>query len=237
MTPTPVAESDKLPPSDFGRNHKSEESVLIRTTRVSLNLITHVLIVMTVFICLLFAWTWSTRTLNIFEWHIILCVLGYQFFMNQGILVLSKYNSWSMYLPRLYKRHLHWILQLVGIILATVGSTIMSVDVHVNFTTAHGISGVCALIVSLIGLFNGIIAWYAQKTSYINAYWIKMVHIVTGIGAIFLSAASLCWGINIYAFKMWSSEGDVIALIIFTLIFSVLVAIDFWILICRKICC
>lgn len=61
--------------------------------------------------------------------------------MCQGILILTKFNSWSLYLKRRHKRNLHWFLEIVGAVLVLIGSAVIITDKHVNFNTTHGILG------------------------------------------------------------------------------------------------
>lgn len=58
--------------------------------------------------------------------------------MAQATLSLTSQNGWSTRLKLVDKRRAHWILQLVGSIMAIVGSIIKSLDKPVNFNTLHG---------------------------------------------------------------------------------------------------
>ncbi|KAI5635120.1 eukaryotic cytochrome b561 domain-containing protein [Phthorimaea operculella] len=133
--PAESVRETKIP--DGSEAHSDEDSAFVKTVRLTLNLTTHILIILTVFVCLLYAWT--SPELNAFQLHIVLCVIGYQFFMSQGTLVISKYNCWSMFLPRRYRRHLHWILQIIGVMLVTAGSCVMMKAKTDNFNTCHGV--------------------------------------------------------------------------------------------------
>ncbi|KAJ2948500.1 hypothetical protein O0L34_g7750 [Tuta absoluta] len=231
MLPEPDVET-KIP--NGTEAHANEDSAFVKTVRLTLNLTTHILIVLIVFVCLLYAWTGPK--LNDFQLHIVLCVLGYQFFMSQGTLVASKYNCWSMFLPRRYRRHLHWFLQVIGVTLVTAGSCVMIKAKSDNFNTCHGVLGLCALMTALLGFINGLLVINACNwRSYLNVYWLKFIHYAAGVGTMLLSAASLCLGFGQDAFTNWSGREDAAALVVFTIMFTFLVAVEFWLLICRKI--
>lgn len=61
--------------------------------------------------------------------------------MYQGILVISKYSYWSLYLPRRHKIRVHIVFQVLSILLITIGTAVMSHHKKVNFNTIHGILG------------------------------------------------------------------------------------------------
>ncbi|KAG6452024.1 hypothetical protein O3G_MSEX007406 [Manduca sexta] len=210
-------------------------SILVKTVWLSINLITNILICLTVFVCIVYAC--SSTTIDAYHLHIILCVLGYQFFMCQGIMVLSKYNSWSLFLKRIDRRRIHFILQTIAVVLVTVGSCLIIREKNEHFNTIHGSVGLCALITSLTSLANGILVTYANRLSRLNVFWIKFIHYVTGVCSIFLSAFSLCAAFRIEHFSMWTGNIGVDSILIFiTCLFTVFVSINFWIFTGNIIC-
>ncbi|CAH2042390.1 unnamed protein product, partial [Iphiclides podalirius] len=130
-----------------------------------------------------------TTTLNVFHLHIILCVLGYQFFMCQGILVLSKYN-WSMLIRRRHRRHVHWVFQLLALILVVTGSVIMIKETQNHFDTAHSILAICALVLYLTSILNGLLMLKANKLStFVDMICVRYTHYVTSISTLFCATA------------------------------------------------
>lgn len=66
-------------------------------------------------------------TNDTFPLHAWLCTIGYQVFMAEAILVYYAPNSWSYFLSYKTKRHLHWILHLIGAIFIISGNVLISV--------------------------------------------------------------------------------------------------------------
>lgn len=58
--------------------------------------------------------------------------------MAEAILSLSPDNGWSSKLTLVDRRRAHWILQVVGSLLAIVGSIIKFLDKNTHWTTYHG---------------------------------------------------------------------------------------------------
>lgn len=58
--------------------------------------------------------------------------------MAQAILSLSPHNGWSAHLRLVDKRRAHWILQILGSVLAIVGSFYKILDKSVHWNTLHG---------------------------------------------------------------------------------------------------
>lgn len=81
-------------------------------------------------------------TNDTFPLHAFLTTVGYQFFMAEAILVYYAPNSWSYFLSYKTKKHLHWILQLIGAIFIIAGNIHISViRTTPHFATPHAITG------------------------------------------------------------------------------------------------
>lgn len=86
-------------------------------------------------------------TNDIFPLHAFLSGVGYQLFMAEAILVYYAPNSWSYFLSYKTKRHLHWILHLLGAIFIISGNVlIMVIRTSPHFTaggqlSVHSITG------------------------------------------------------------------------------------------------
>lgn len=61
----------------------------------------------------------------------------YQLLMPHGLLCLQSF-SWGSPLTFSQRRRAHWVLQLVGSILAFIGSVLMSAQKTINFNSLHG---------------------------------------------------------------------------------------------------
>ncbi|CAG5049256.1 unnamed protein product [Parnassius apollo] len=127
--------------------------------------------------------------------HVYLCVTGYIILMSQAILSLNPYTSWTKTLKHADKKIIHWVMQITGSVLAIAGSIIRIIDVQTNFTTAHGIVGLVAMIFTFFSLVSGLVNLiYMQFRNHINLT--KIVHSVLGSLAISTAYICLCLGFH-----------------------------------------
>lgn len=81
-------------------------------------------------------------TNDTFPLHAFLTTVGYQLFMAEAILVYYAPNSWSHFLSYKTKKHLHWILHLIGAMFIIAGNIHISViRTTPHFATVHAITG------------------------------------------------------------------------------------------------
>ncbi|XP_023951527.1 uncharacterized protein LOC112055579 [Bicyclus anynana] len=181
------------------------ENYALKIFQTSLNLLAHILIGIVVGITIMFAFR-NGLPLSISNLHILLCVIGYQLLMAEGILSLCAHNSWTAGLRVVDKRRAHAILLIVGSVLAIVGSLIKSADKNVNFNTLHGKFALVAMVFTTVCLVNGLTSLYAYELrKCIPGSFSKIPHIVFGVVAFVMSLISLCYGYNYNSFKRWSS--------------------------------
>ncbi|XP_038211423.1 uncharacterized protein LOC119831925 [Zerene cesonia] len=121
--------------------------------------------------------------------HIYLCGIGYMILMAQAIQSLNPHSGWARLVKYQDRRVVHWMLQIVASILVVVGSIIRMMDVTSNFSTAHGILGLIALILTILSMVGGIVSAYSSKLN-INPAYMRIAH--SCIGSLTLSAAFLC---------------------------------------------
>ncbi|RVE41464.1 hypothetical protein evm_013888 [Chilo suppressalis] len=76
--------------------------------------------------------------------HLTLCVIGYHFLMAEAILSLSP-DSWVSSLKLRHKKIVHLTMQIIGSLLAIIGSFIKIADKEVHWNTLHGRFGISNL--------------------------------------------------------------------------------------------
>ncbi|PZC83846.1 hypothetical protein B5X24_HaOG207003 [Helicoverpa armigera] len=207
---------------------KIEPHPCYQSFRLALNLVINILICLTVFVCLLYA---CSGEFAMFELHIILSVLGYQFVMCQATLVVSRYNSWSMLIKRRYRKHIHWVMQVIAAAMVLAGTVLIALQKSTHFDTTHGQLALAALLCCFLSLLNGILTIFAARISEsINMLWVRLFHYFTGIFTLFLAAGSLCEAFKYDFFRTWTSNEVFVPILIYiTWIFTALVSLDFWI--------
>lgn len=69
--------SDLVKPAEEGPAKPilgTKDGVFVKTARLTINLLTHVLICFTAFVCVVYVC--SSKVMTLYHWHIILCVMG-----------------------------------------------------------------------------------------------------------------------------------------------------------------
>ncbi|CAH2242665.1 uncharacterized protein LOC120631504 [Pararge aegeria] len=183
------------------------ENYSLKIFQSTLNLLAHILIGIVVGISILFAFRNGLPTNNMTNLHIVLCVIGYQLLMAEGILALCPYNSWTAGLRLVDKRRTHTILQILGSVLAIVGSILKSLDKSTNWNTLHGKFALVAMVFTTVSLVNGLTSLYAYELrKCVPGNFSKIPHIVFGVVAFVASLIALCYGFDYGFFKNWTAN-------------------------------
>ncbi|XP_063538412.1 uncharacterized protein LOC134747719 [Cydia strobilella] len=158
----------------------------------------------------------SPSEITIFQWHIVLCVIGYQLLMPYALICLQS-DSWASALSYTHRRRAHGIMQLLGSILAFVGSVIMSSHKTINFNTLHGKFALAALLFTIVSFANGVSSLYArQLRRYIPPRVSMLSHTLIGTLAFLLSSVCLIYGYLKHSFTDWASREFAYVLITIT---------------------
>ncbi|PZC77755.1 hypothetical protein B5X24_HaOG202999 [Helicoverpa armigera] len=210
----------KSDPKPFDKNEYR-----LKTFQISLNLLSHILIGIIVGVAITFACR-GGLPLNATSIHIVLCVIGYQLLMAQAILSLSPHNSWSAHLKMVDKRRAHWVLQILGSVLAIVGSFIKIVDKPIHWNSYHGQFALVALVFTVVSMVNGLTSLYAYELrKFIPAKLSKLTHICFGVVGFATAGISLCYGMDKASFKTWAGLANTYTLIGFVGAFTAIIII------------
>ncbi|XP_037961853.2 uncharacterized protein LOC119690288 isoform X1 [Plutella xylostella] len=194
------------------------ESTFLTTFRLIINIITHILIAVTIFESVKLAMV--SKPMNMIQLHIILCVIGYQFFMCQGVLVMSAKNSWSYFLSDTHNKYFHGVFHLLGFVLAAAGTALVVIDQSAKFASVHGLLGIIALVLRISCIFC------FELRAYVDGPWLKGIHFSSGILTLLASSACLALGLYYNVPQSLISDGFLLTLIAFTTIFTLLVIIQ-----------
>lgn len=125
----------------------------------------------------------------------------YQLLMAEAILALYSNNCWSFFNSSRTKRNLHWIIQVIGSIMAIVGTVILMPGRLSHFKTIHGITGLVSLISAVVALANGVAALWPraiQRRFRIRPVVSKIFHNLIGISTFVLGTVST--ELNLFVF-------------------------------------
>ncbi|XP_059060920.1 uncharacterized protein LOC131853865 [Achroia grisella] len=121
--------------------------------------------------------------------HIYLCVSGYVLLMSLAVTSMSPYSGFSRTFNQKQKKTIHFVLQVLGSILALAGSILRITSLNENFNSTHGILGWVAMILTFLSLIGGVINLYSQKLN-LFPFLIRSCHAC--IGCVTLIVAFLC---------------------------------------------
>lgn len=129
--------------------------------------------------------------------HASLCTLGYVLLMSEAILVLATGNFLTRRLSRRAQSHVHWILQVLGLICVIAGVVIMYRVKKVHFLTIHAITGITATILAcILAVFGYPVLVAAKLRKFVRPVIIKFAHNFLGIGCFVVGMVS-----QIYAYR------------------------------------
>lgn len=119
--------------------------------------------------------------------------------MSEAILVFAGDSVLTNFLSRGAKRHLHWILQILGLILIVSGVVVMYRVKPVHFKSIHGILGITSTVLAVFLSVTGYPVFIAAKLrNVIKPVAIKFGHNFLGISCFAIGMAAQCYG---YIFK------------------------------------
>ncbi|XP_011870318.1 PREDICTED: cytochrome b561 domain-containing protein 2-like isoform X1 [Vollenhovia emeryi] len=135
--------------------------------------------------------------------HVILCTIGYVLLMSEAIVVLASDNVLTTSLcslSRRAKKHVHWVLQAVGLILNLVGVGMMYNSKPTHFRSIHGITGITSLVIICVVTVFGYPVWIAWKLrKFMRPVFVKSFHNFLGIAGFVIGMVSQCYGYD----KSW----------------------------------
>ncbi|XP_017766862.1 PREDICTED: cytochrome b561 domain-containing protein 2-like [Eufriesea mexicana] len=151
----------------------------------------HVLILLLTVFTLYFA----LQTVSSYRLHVALCTLGYILLLSEAIVVFTGDGVLSSLLTHRGKKHLHWILQLLGLVCIIVGVWFIYQLETIHFRTTHSILGITSLVVMIFVTVFGYPVFIAGKLSkWVRPVTIKFGHNFLGLASFVIGMASQCYG-------------------------------------------
>ncbi|XP_076637723.1 transmembrane reductase CYB561D2 [Colletes latitarsis] len=156
-----------------------------------IDVINHILVIyMTVFLLI-----YTAGSFSVMDLHVSLCTVGYVLLMSEAIVILAGESFLTKFLTRRAKSHVHWILQLVGLICIIVGVAVMYNVKKFHFRTTHAILGISSLAIMIFVTIFGYPVFVAAKLrNYIRPVTIKFGHNFLGIASFVIGMTSQCYG-------------------------------------------
>ncbi|KAL4705123.1 hypothetical protein ACJJTC_009754 [Scirpophaga incertulas] len=201
-----------------------DEQTVLKATRSILTLFTHILVGIIVGVCFLFGLRNETQSVT--DQHVLLCVFGYQLLMAEAILAMAP-DSWLSTLNLKHKKLLHWIMQVLGSLLALIGSFIKILDKNQHWNTLHGQFALVAMVFTSVSLVNGLTSLYAfELRRFLPGLLSKLTHICFGVVGFLTASISLIYGFQKNSFRNWATSDLTDIIIILTAVFTAFVIIN-----------
>ncbi|XP_076167764.1 transmembrane reductase CYB561D2 isoform X1 [Ptiloglossa arizonensis] len=158
---------------------------------ITADLVNHILVIfMTVFLLY-----YSMRSFSVMDLHVTLCTLGYVLLMSEAIVVLAGESILTNFLTRRAKRHIHWILQVLGLVCIIGGVVVMYRVKTFHFRTIHAILGITSLVIMVFLAVCGYPVFVAAKLrKFIRPVILKFGHNFLGIACFVIGMLSQCYG-------------------------------------------
>lgn len=104
--------------------------------------------------------------------------------MSEAILTLYSTNGWSFFHSPETKRTVHWVLQVIGSLMAIIGTIVLYPKRSKHFFSVHAVTGLISLIFTALAAINGILAH--RRPAFYRKYKLrpvvaKIIHNFTGI--------------------------------------------------------
>ncbi|KAG4078224.1 hypothetical protein HA402_011296 [Bradysia odoriphaga] len=130
--------------------------------------------------------------------------------MLEGIMMFYSENVWSSQFNKPAKRCIHWIIQVIGSLLALSGILVKYVNNNgKHFQTIHSTIGLISGIFLLISLCSGIIALKSfALRKIVRPALVKFFHYISGTMAILLGLVALYYGYD-KKFMQANSDGQI----------------------------
>ncbi|XP_076678760.1 transmembrane reductase CYB561D2 [Andrena cerasifolii] len=157
----------------------------------AMDLVNHVLIIcVTVFLL-----SYSLQSFTTMNLHVTLCTLGYVLLMSEAIVVLAGESILTNFLTRRAKSHVHWVLQVLGLICTVAGVVVMYQVKSVHFRSVHALLGIASVVIMVLLAVCGYPVFIAAKLrNLIRPVIIKFGHNLLGICCFVLGMTSQCYG-------------------------------------------
>ncbi|KAJ6648538.1 hypothetical protein Bhyg_03768, partial [Pseudolycoriella hygida] len=95
--------------------------------------------------------------------HVLLCTLGYQLLMAEGILALASSNVWTIFFTRRTKTIIHWIMQAFGGSFAIIGMAYEYSGRKSHFRSTHSKLGLASFVFLIITMMNGVTNLFSRE--------------------------------------------------------------------------
>ncbi|KZC10401.1 hypothetical protein WN55_01830 [Dufourea novaeangliae] len=166
---------------------------------------------------------YAFQSSRVMELHVSLCTVGYILLMSEAIVVLAGESVLTNFLSRRAKDHVHWILQVLGVICNIAGVYFMYEVKKVHFRSIHAILGLASLILMIPLTVLGYPVLVAVKLrKLIRPVIVKFGHNLVGTLCFVLGMASQCYG---YKMRWIANASDIPNVQLLTIIATALITV------------
>ncbi|XP_076285673.1 transmembrane reductase CYB561D2 [Lasioglossum baleicum] len=170
---------------------------------------------------------YSARSASTMDLHVTLCTVGYVLLMSEGIIWLAGDNVLTRPISRRVRSHVHWVLQVLGLVCILAGVIVMYQAKEKNkrghFKSVHAILGLTSVVIMIVLAVCGYPVLVAVKLrKLIKPVIIKCTHNFLGIACLVLGMAAQILG---YQMKWLPRESGSRELQTVTIVFASIITI------------
>lgn len=172
-------------------NSSAEPSSCKQKISTTIDCVNHALIGVLTVLTLFY----SARSASVMDLHVSFCTVGYVLLMSEGIIWLAGDNVITRPISRRTRSHVHWILQVLGLVCIMVGVVVMYQRKRVHFKSNHAILGLSSVVIMVTLAICGYPVFVAVKLrKLIKPVIIKFTHNFLGIACFVLGMSAQILG-------------------------------------------
>lgn len=144
--------------------------------------------------------------------------------MSEAIMVLAGGNILTSRFSRRVNKHIHWVLQVLGLIFNLIGVGIMYNAKTAHFRSVHGILGLTSLVIMCaLAIFGYPVMIAVKLRKFVRPVVIKLVHNFLGIGCFVIGMLAQISGYE-KKWVQWAThvEGSDMVLLVLTAVITLL---------------
>lgn len=144
--------------------------------------------------------------------------------MSEAFVVLIRGNVLTGGLSHRANKHVHWILQTLGLICTLVGVGFMYNAKTVHFLSIHAITGFSSLVIMcVLAIFGYPVLIAVKLRKFVRPVTVKLVHKFLGLACFVIGIVSQCYGYRKkWVYNVTQTENANVVLLVLTVVIALL---------------
>ncbi|XP_037049821.1 uncharacterized protein LOC119084089 [Bradysia coprophila] len=179
----------------------------VSTWEVTVNAVNTLTHVMVGFVSVYMCYVAYERGYSNISMHVLLCALGYQLLMAEGILALAPFNVWTIFFTRRTKTIIHWSMQAFGGAFAIIGMAYEYWGRTSHFRSIHSKLGLASFAFLILTMLNGVTNLFSREMrSLVKPVYQRFFHNLMALVTFVLGMAALYYGFEKRTIREYATE-------------------------------